>query len=140
LQSDKIHPFQVAVWGGARNPEEIKLRSATIKTEVTYSPSEAESKDLLQPERMKAVENLQSYQNEAKAWRDKKVKLKNIEAGDLVVLRSPCTEASGKLEPKWIRPFVVTEKRRPGSFHLADNEGRVLEHSWNADNLRRFYI
>jgi hypothetical protein len=25
-------------------------------------------------------------------------------------------------------------------FHLVDNEGRVLEHSWNADNLRRFYI
>jgi hypothetical protein len=120
--------------------EEIKLHSARTKTEATYNPSEAKSKDLLEPERMKAVENLQSYQNETKAWRDKKVKLKNIEAGDLVLLRSPRTEASRKLEPKWTGPFVVTEQTRPGSFCLVDNEGRVLEHSWNDDNLHHFYI
>jgi hypothetical protein len=53
---------------------------------VIYSPREAESKDLLEPEHMMAVENLQSYQNETRAWRDKKGKLKNIEAGDLVLL------------------------------------------------------
>jgi hypothetical protein len=47
--------------------EEIKLRSARTRVEATYSPSEAESKDLLEPERMKVVENLQSYQNETRA-------------------------------------------------------------------------
>jgi hypothetical protein len=66
--------------------EEIKLRSARTKTEATYCTSEGESKDLLESERMEAVENLQSYQNETKAWRDKKVKLKNIKAGDVVLL------------------------------------------------------
>jgi hypothetical protein len=45
---------------------------------------------------MKAVENLQAYQNEMRAWRDKKVKEKTIEVGDLVLLLSPCTEASSK--------------------------------------------
>jgi hypothetical protein len=44
------------------------------------------------------------------------------------------------LEPKWIGPFLVTEKTRPESFHLAETECRVLEHSWNADNLCLFYI
>jgi hypothetical protein len=68
------------------------------------------------------------------------VKIKHMEIGDLVLLRSPCTEASWKLEPKRAGPFVVVEKTRPGSFCLADNEGRVLEHSWNADNLYRFYV
>jgi hypothetical protein len=66
--------------------KEIKLHSARTKTEATYSPSEAESKDLLEPECIKAIKNLQSYQNETRAWRDKKVKLKHIEAGDLVLL------------------------------------------------------
>jgi hypothetical protein len=108
--------------------------------EATHCPSEAESKDLLEPERMKGVKNLQSYQNETRAWIDKKVKLKHIEDGDLVLLQSPHTEASGKLEPKWTGPFVVTEKTRLGSFRLVDNEGRVLEHSWNADNLHHFCI
>jgi hypothetical protein len=49
-------------------------------------------------------------------------------------------EASRKLEPKWSGPFVVIEKTRLGSFRLADNEGRVLEHSRNTNNLRHFYI
>jgi hypothetical protein len=89
---------------------------------------------------MKAGKNIQHYQNETREWRDKKVKLKHIEAGDLVLLRSPCTKASGKLEPKWIGPLGATEKTRPRSFSLADNEGRVLQHSWNDDNLRHFYI
>jgi hypothetical protein len=64
-----------------------------------YNPSKAESIDLLEPEHMKAIKNLQSYQDETRAWRDKKVKLKHIKAGDLVLLRCPRTEASGKLEP-----------------------------------------
>jgi hypothetical protein len=121
-------------------PEEIKLCSARTKAEATYSTSKAESKDLLEPECMKVVKNLQSYQKETRAWRDKKIKLKHIEAGDLVLLRSPRMEALGKLEPKCTGPFVVIENTRRGSFRLADNEGRVLEHSWNADNLCRFYI
>jgi hypothetical protein len=92
-------------------PKEIKLRNARTKTEATNSPSKVESKDLLELECMKAVKNLQSYQNETKAWRDNKVKIKNIEARDLVLLQSPCTEASRKLEPKWTGPFMVTEKQ-----------------------------
>jgi hypothetical protein len=66
--------------------EEIKLRNARTKVEAIYNPTEAESKDLLELECMKLVDNLQSYQNETRAWRDKKVKLKSIEAGDLVLL------------------------------------------------------
>jgi hypothetical protein len=49
-------------------------------------------------------------------------------------------EAYGKLEPKWIGPFLVTAMTRPGLFHLAKPKGRVLEHSWNADNHPHFYI
>jgi hypothetical protein len=56
-------------------PEEIKHRSAKTNAEAVYNPSEAKSKDLLEPERIKVVKNLQSYQNETKTWRDKKSKV-----------------------------------------------------------------
>jgi hypothetical protein len=49
------------------SPEEIKLRSARTNMKAIYSPTEAETKDLLEPECMKAVKNLQSYQKETKA-------------------------------------------------------------------------
>jgi hypothetical protein len=38
--------------------EEIKLDSARTKAESIYGSTEAESKDLLEPERMKVVKNL----------------------------------------------------------------------------------
>jgi hypothetical protein len=34
--------------------------------------------------------------------------------------------AYGKLESKWIGPFLVTEKTRPGSFYLINTEGDAL--------------
>jgi hypothetical protein len=39
-------------------PEEFKLCSARTRAEATYSPNDAKYKDLLETERMKAVENL----------------------------------------------------------------------------------
>jgi hypothetical protein len=86
LQSYEIHPFKLLYGEELVTPEEIKLHNARTKLEATYSPSEAESKDLLEPERMKVVKNFQSYQNETRAGRDKKVKLKHIEVGYLVLL------------------------------------------------------
>jgi hypothetical protein len=62
--------------------------------EAIHNPTETESKDLLEPECMKAIKNLQSYQNETRVWRDKKVKLKSIEAGDLDTIVKP---ANGSL-------------------------------------------
>jgi hypothetical protein len=66
-------------------------------TEDIYNPTEAESKNLLELVRLKAIKNLHAYQAEMKAWRDKKVKEKTFEVGDLVLLRSPHIESSGNL-------------------------------------------
>jgi hypothetical protein len=79
-------PFRLLYGEELVTPHEIKLRSAKTKVEAIYSPTEAEPKDFPELERMKAVENLQSYQNETRAWRDKKVRQKHNEAGDLVLL------------------------------------------------------
>jgi hypothetical protein len=34
----------------------------------------------------------------------------------------------------------VTEKTRPDAYLLSDDQGQVLEHSWNAENLHRFFV
>jgi hypothetical protein len=82
----KFTPFKLLYKEEPIALEEIKLRSARTKAEVVYNPTIAENKDLLEPERRKAFKNLQSYQNETSAWRDKKVKQKCIKARDLVLL------------------------------------------------------
>jgi hypothetical protein len=54
----KFTPFKLLYGEEPITPEEIKLRGARTKAEATYSPAEAKSKDFLEPECMKAVENL----------------------------------------------------------------------------------
>jgi hypothetical protein len=77
----KFTPFKLLYGEDPVTSEEIKLCCARTRTKATYSPSEAESKDLLEPERMKPVENLQCYQNETRACRDKKIKPKTLKLG-----------------------------------------------------------
>jgi hypothetical protein len=120
--------------------EEIKHKSLRTIAEAPSCLSEAGEKDLLESERLKAVANLQKYKDETRSWRDLKVKEKDLNVGNLVLLWSPHTESSGKLEPKWEGPYVIIEETRPGAFCLADPQGPKLENSWNAENLRQFYI
>jgi transposase InsO family protein len=54
----KFTPFKLLYGEQPVTPEEINLHSARTNTEAIHSPSEAESKDLLEKERMKAVKNL----------------------------------------------------------------------------------
>jgi hypothetical protein len=81
-------------------PEEVKHRRLCTTAEVPACPSEAEDKYLLEPDRLKVVANLHKYQEETRAWRDSKVKLWELDVGDLVLLQSPRTESSRKLESK----------------------------------------
>jgi hypothetical protein len=58
--------------------------------------------------------------------------------GNLVLLQSPHIESSEKLESKWDGQYVVVDKARPGAYRLSDSQGKMLEHSWNTDNLHCF--
>ena len=65
---------------------------------------------------------------------------KNITVGDWVLKRKPNTETSGKLHSKWEGPLLVTKRNMPGSYYLSDAEGNELQHPWNADSLKKYYI
>ena len=69
-----------------------------------------------------------------------KVVKKNITVGDWVHKRKPNAETSDKPHSKWEGPFLVTKSNRPGSYHLSDAEGNELQHPWNADSLKKYYI
>jgi hypothetical protein len=37
-------------------------------------------------------------------------------------------------------PYVIVEKERSKAYRLVNPQGPKLEHSWNANNLSRFYV
>jgi hypothetical protein len=126
----------------AITPEEAKTGSIRVVAS-TESDSEADhsvEKDVIEGIRLQAVENINKYQAETIKWRDRKVRLKNIEPGHLVLRRVANPDTVGKLQLKWEGPFLVVSSSRPGSYRLKDMDDNDIPRSWNADELWRYYV
>jgi hypothetical protein len=65
-------------------PEELTNESARVLVGNSHKSEEVD-KDLVEIDRLDAVQNLLKYQEETRKWRNKKVSLKNIRVGDFVL-------------------------------------------------------
>jgi hypothetical protein len=119
-------------------PQEIKHGSPRTSASAIPDIDEPTSKDLIDGDRVFALQALNKYQAQTKAWRDHAVVPREINEGDLVLIRNTQIESRGKLEPKWEGPFIVKSKASPSAYRLTTPSDEDLEHSWNIDNLRNF--
>jgi hypothetical protein len=104
-RSTGFTPFKLLFGDEAITPEEAKAGS--IRT-VASAKDEADcsvDKDVIEGIRLQAVENINKYQAETIKWRDRKVRLKNIKPGHLVLRRVANADTVGKLQLKWEGPF-----------------------------------
>jgi hypothetical protein len=44
-----------------------------------------------------------------------------------------------KLTPPWEGPFIIAKILKPGTYKLANDQGKVYSNAWNIQQLRRFY-
>jgi hypothetical protein len=132
--------FKLLFGDEAITPEEAKTgpirTTASTEDEADYHVA----KDTIEGVRLQAVENINKYQAETIKWRDRKVRLKNIKPGHLVLQRVANPDTVGKLQLKWEGPFLVVSSSRPGSYRLKDMDVNDIPRSWNADKLRRYYV
>jgi hypothetical protein len=139
-RSTGFTPFKLLFGDEAITPEEAKAGSirtvASVEDEADYSVE----KDDIEGIRLQAVENINKYQAKTIKWRDRKVRLKNIKPGHLVLRRVANPDTVGKLQLKWEGPFLVVSSSRPGSYRLKDMDGSDIPRSWNADELRLYYV
>jgi hypothetical protein len=139
-RSTGFTPFKLLFGDEAITPKEAKAGSirtvASVENEANYSVA----KDTIEGTRFQAVENINKYQAETIKWRDRKVRLKDIKPGHLVLRRVANRDTVGKLQLKWEGPFLVVSSSRPGSYRLKDMDGSNIPRSWNADELRRYYV
>jgi hypothetical protein len=133
-------PFRLLYGSEAMTPQEIKHGSPRTVSSVVPDVDEPTSKDLIDGDRVFALQALNKYQAQTKAWRDHAVIPREFSERDLVLVRTARTKSRGKLEPKWEGPFIVKTKASPSAYRLAMPNGEDLEHSWNIDNLRKFFV
>jgi ribonuclease HI len=133
-------PFRLLYGSEAMTPQEIKHGSPRTSASTVPDVDGPTSKDLIDGDRVFAQQALNKYQAQTKAWRDHTVVPKEFDEGDLVLVRTTRTESQGKLEPKWEGPFIIKTKASPSVYRLTTPSGEDLEHSWNIDNLRNFFV
>jgi hypothetical protein len=122
-------------WALKRN-----FRQSIIRVLKGKEPEEIDKKvekDMIELTILEATENIEKYQRETRAWRDKKVIRKDIKTGDLVLKRKKNWENPGKLHESWEGPYIARETDTPGAFRLMEQTGEELPYSWNADSLKK---
>ena len=82
------------------------------------------------------------YQHKMVEYYNKRVKLKRLNTGDLVLCKvtSATNEPTqGKLGPNWEGPYRVVYYSRQGSYHLETLDGQRLPQSWNIEHLKKYH-
>jgi hypothetical protein len=133
-------PSRLLYGSEAMTPQEIKHGSPRTSTSAVPDVDEPTSKVLIDGDHVLALQALNKYQAQTKAWHDNAVVPREFSEGDLVLVRTTRTESRGKLEPKWEGPFIVKTKASPSVYRLSTPSGEDLEQSWNIDNLRKFFV
>jgi hypothetical protein len=118
------------------------VRTSSIRTLASTEDEEdcKITKDTIERTNLQAIDHINKYQAETVKWRDRKVRLKNIKSGHLVLWRVTNLGTVGKFQLKWEGPFLVVSSSRPGSYRLKDMDGNDIPRSWNADELLRYNV
>ena len=125
-------------------PIEHKLKSFRVQN---YEPEDNEAKlraslDLLEERQSKVAEKVAIYQSKIARHFTKKVRIQNFKEGDLVlrkVTQNTRRRSYGVLAPNWEGPYLIKALLLGGAYKLEDMEGYPVDHTWNADHLRKFY-
>jgi hypothetical protein len=139
-RSTGFTPFKLLFGDKAITLEEAKAGSIRTAASAEDEADYHMAKDTIEGTRLQAVENINKYQAKIIKWHDRKVQLKNIKPGHLVLQRVANPDTVGKLQLKWEGPFLVVSSSRPGCYRLKDMDSNDIPRSWNEDELRRYYV
>jgi hypothetical protein len=99
--------FKLLFGDEAITPEEANAGSIRTAASAEDEADYHVAKDTIEGTRLQAVENINKYQTETIKWRDRKVQLKNIKLGHLVLRKVANPNTVVKLQLKWKGPFLV---------------------------------
>ena len=137
-------PFALAFGTEAVAPVEVGIKSPRVELASEEQNDEALrlNLDLLDEKREQVQQRTEEYQRKTTRYYNQRVKPISYMLGDLVLkklLPSRKNPTHGKLGPNWEGPYIITRVVRPGNYELQTEEGKILQHTWNAEHLKRFY-
>jgi hypothetical protein len=95
-----LTPFKLLFGDEVITPEEARTGSIRTTTSAEDEIDCQITKDTIEGTRLQAIEHINKYQVKTIKWRDRKVRLKNIMPGHLVLRRIANPDTVGKLQLK----------------------------------------
>jgi hypothetical protein len=65
---------------------------------------------------------------------------REFNVGDLVLKKDICTKDKHNFSTPWEGPFIIVDVAAPGAYVLAEVDDDMLPNTWNADQLRKYYV
>jgi hypothetical protein len=96
--------------------------------------------NLLEERHNTALSNVRKYQAALKRYYNKNVVQRELNIGDLVVKKDIHTKDKHKFSTPYEGPFIIVDVAAPGTYVLAEVDGGILPNTWNADQLREYYV
>ena len=134
-------PYFLVYGSEAILPADVMWESSVVEQydEGISEDSRRVDIDGLKEARCAALVQSARYLEGIRRYRDRNVKERSFNVGDLVLRRIQNTDGLHKLSSSWEGPFSVSKVTGPGSYRLQTLEGDDISNSWNVDQLCRFY-
>ena len=140
-------PYSLVYGSKAVLPIEVKIQSFRVLVEAKileedWTKVRYEKLALIDEKRAKAQYHAQGYQKRIARAFNKKVKLKNLREGDLVleVLRDETFDLRGKMKPRWFGPFIIKKIMFRGASRITNSNGEEMLRPINMDRLQKYNI
>jgi hypothetical protein len=134
--------FSLVYGAEAIFPPEVYLKSARVAHFNLEDQAKARELDAKVLEEMynTALSNVHKYQVALKKYYNKSVVQRELNIGYLVLKKYIHTKDKHKFSTPWERPFIIVDVAAPGVYVLAEVDGSMLPNTWNADQLRKYYV
>jgi hypothetical protein len=101
--------------------------------------NQEDSLDQLEEARDMALLHSARYQQSLRRYHARGVRSRDLQVGDLVLRIRQDARRHHKLMPPWEGPFIIAKILKPGTYKLANSQGKVYNNAWNIQQLRLLY-
>ena len=138
-------PYSLVYGSEAMLPIEVEIQSLRVLVETKvleedWAKVRYEQLALIDKKWGRAQYHAQGYQKRiAKAF-NKKLKLRNLKEGDLVlkVLKNETFDLRGKMKPMWYEPFIIKKIFFGGATWITDLDGEEMLRPINMDRFQKY--
>jgi hypothetical protein len=140
-RATSFSPFFLVYGVKAVLPTDLEYGSPRTRAydDQSNQTSREDSLDQLEEARGVALLHSVRYQQSLRRYHARGVRPRDLQVGDLVLRLRQDARGRHKLTPPWEGPFIIAKILKPGTYKLANSQGKVYSNAWNIRQLRCFY-